>query len=200
MCDGYSNAIQEYPCTYFTPYCVKHGSHYAMCSGNFPMDNQACLTRATNNFICTADGQFPGIFNGNFWRFFFLIFSQTDPTDCTKYHVCNGTAHSMVECPASNQFWFDLDIIDPYYNPGNGEFRCRFRVDNEACTCDRLYCDGLANSFAFFSMDYFHYAYCLEIGTLRKTVMFKCPKGTRHFGQVSSMTNSVDCVAVGAPV
>lgn len=64
-CDGnynvdVNNLFQCDP--YYTPYCVRNGGRYSTCTGNFPMDNQACLTKATNNFICTEDGKFPGNF------------------------------------------------------------------------------------------------------------------------------------------
>ncbi|KAG4065080.1 hypothetical protein HA402_007477 [Bradysia odoriphaga] len=48
--------------------------------------------------------------------------------------------------------------------------------------------------------DYFHYAYCIEIGTLKRAVMFKCPPGTRHVGYTNSTTNVVDCIPVATPV
>lgn len=53
--------------------------------------------------------------------------------------------------------------------------------------------------FVFRSSDYFYYAYCLEIGTLKKTLMFKCPKGTSHNGY-ASMMNSVDCLPLDTPI
>lgn len=139
------------------------------------------------------------IFNSKFGIENNFFFNWKDPTDCTKYHVCNGTSHSIIECPASHQFTYDRSIQDPFTNPGNGIFSCQFRKEYESCMCERFYCSGMPNTFSFRSMDFFYYAYCLEIGTLKKFVMFKCPEGTRHNGYVT-MENTVDCVPIEAPI
>ncbi|KAG4076535.1 hypothetical protein HA402_011351 [Bradysia odoriphaga] len=182
FCDGFFNVTSSYLCSGFAPYCVRNGGHYAVCAGNFPMSDPACVTKATNNFICTEDGEFP------------------DPTDCSKYHVCNGNVNYIKECGGNEHFTYDRMIVDPKLTPGNGEFRCRYRRYQEGCTCDQFYCEGKANQFIFRPNDYFHYAYCLEIGAVKKALMFKCPNGTRH-ERVLSPTNSVDCIPnVPAPI
>lgn len=164
----------------------------------------ACLTRATNYFVCTADGEYPGITSKYALKpiFIFTSFQFIDPTDCTKYHVCNGTAHYIETCPANFQFTYNrMDpqtLQDPYTYPGNGDFKCRFSNGHMMMCgmCQPFYCDGMPNQFTFRMEDYFHYAYCIEIGTLRKLIMFKCPPGTRHEGFTNSTTNSVDCIPV----
>ncbi len=128
-----------------------------------------------------------------------IFFFPKDYSDCSKYHVCNGTAHTIEECPASHQFTYDRSIEDPYTNPGNGEFRCRFRKDQDNCNCEKFSCSGRPNTFTFRPSDYFYYAYCLEIGTLRKTVMFKCPTGTRHDGYYNA-GETVTCIPISKPL
>ncbi len=59
-CDANDNAYYASPCsTNF--YCVKNAGYFSQCAANFPMDNEACLARAVEGFICTENGQFPGI-------------------------------------------------------------------------------------------------------------------------------------------
>lgn len=129
-----------------------------------------------------------------------ISFSKKDPTDCTKYHVCNGSSHSIVECPVNHRFWFDPAIKEPIQtvrgppnNTGNGEFSCQFTSEYELCYCWK-FCDEFnqKNTFSFKQYDRFHYAYCLEIGTLKQVIMFKCPNGTAHNSKVS-ITNTVEC-------
>ncbi|KAJ6643863.1 hypothetical protein Bhyg_08828 [Pseudolycoriella hygida] len=185
-CDESGKVINRYECDTFNPYCVKGVEPYPNCDRTYPMEG-TCLTKATNFFVCSADGLYP------------------DPTDCTKYHVCNGTAHYIESCPANHQFTYNLvdplTMQDPYTYPGNGEFKCRFRSTYMSCgMCGSFYCNGLANEFTFRHDDYFHYAYCVSIGTLKKVIMFKCPQGTRHEGIVNVITNSVDCIPTACPV
>lgn len=138
------------------------------------MYREACLTRALNSFICTADGQFP------------------DPDDCTKYHVCNDSSHTIVECPATHRFWFNDPVITENPNERIEEFYCRFAYI-DSCGCESFGCEGQANTFVFRPSDRLYYAYCLEIGSTKKTMMFKCPSGTVH-NNMMSVTNSEDCV------
>ncbi|KAG4078526.1 hypothetical protein HA402_009238 [Bradysia odoriphaga] len=181
ICDGRYNVIDLYPCQ---SYCVQNNTDTPTCSGNFPMSNPACVTRAINNFVCTEDGQFP------------------DPTDGSKYHVCKGSSHSIEECPASHHFISDGNREDMYMNPGSGQFSCRFRNEYEACVYDIFDCNRTPNAFVFRYADYFHYAYCLQIGTTTKVVMFKCPSGSRHRGWNwnSPTAASVECIPFGTQI
>ncbi|KAG4081215.1 hypothetical protein HA402_011548 [Bradysia odoriphaga] len=184
-CNEFGNVIDRYECSSYQPYCVKNSGPFASCSQIFPMEG-VCLTKATNYFVCSADGLYP------------------DPSDCTKYHVCNGTDHYIETCPANHVFTYDpvdpYTIQDPYTYPGNGEFKCRFSIMPSCGMCYPFYCEGMANQFTFRNDDFFHYAYCIEIGTLKRAVMFKCPPGTRHEGSANSTTNAVDCIPVATPV
>ncbi|KAJ6649355.1 hypothetical protein Bhyg_04589 [Pseudolycoriella hygida] len=177
MCDGsYSYIpVNVTSCNPSKPYCVKDPiNSSSSCTGNFPINRQECLTRALDNFICTGNGQFP------------------DPTDCTKYHVCDGTSHTIVECPSSTHYLSNLNHVDPP-NIGFGEFSCRFVPEHQASNCEMFNCDGVVNAFVFRASDRFHYAFCIELGATKKTLLFKCPSGTSHNG-VLSPTNSVDCL------
>lgn len=113
-----------------------------------------------------------------------LIFAS-DPTDCTKYHVCNGTLHTIKECPSSTQYLPGLDLT--------GDYSCKFVPQTQASNCDVFYCDQMVNTFVFRPTDNVHYAFCIELGTTKKTLMFRCPQFTRHQGTLSP-TKSVDCI------
>lgn len=126
-----------------------------------------------------------------------------DLTDCTKYHVCSGTEHHIESCQANEQFTFDQ--LDPGFDQdpmlrGNGEYKCRFIGGSMGSCgmCEPFNCDGWANQFTFRMLDFFHYAYCIELGPLKRAIMFKCPPGTRHYGYTNATTNAVDCVPIGS--
>lgn len=124
--------------------------------------------------------------------FFTFFLSLKDPTDCTKYHICNGTGHNIVECPANHMYRSDPSMEYTSSNPGNGEYSCRFASVYESCSCQQFYC-SMKNDFDL-SVDFHHYAYCFDNGSIRKTLMFKCPNGTSHSGSVSNTTNFVECL------
>lgn len=139
------------------------------------------------------------VFHKKSYEFIF----QTDPTDCSKYHICNGSNHSIAECAASHTYSIDSIIrADPYYSPGSGEFSCNFQSGLQACFCDKFSCEGNPNTFVFGHSDRFHYAYCLEIGSMKKVFMYKCPPGTTHnfFASFDAATNSVKCLPVQTTV
>ncbi|XP_037049396.1 uncharacterized protein LOC119083712 [Bradysia coprophila] len=177
-CDGNGAAtpLTATKCRDYKPYCTKNFV-VADCSAFFPANDQQCFNYAMNKFMCSSDGIFP------------------DPADCTKYHVCNGTTHTIQTCPANYRFWFD-EQYDANGNLAiNENFSCRFKSTADSCYCGNAFsCENNGNKYVSRYGDVHYYAYCLELPTMSKIALFKCPAGTVHNLQGES-ADQVTCVS-----
>lgn len=116
----------------FTPYCVK-----GKCSASPDMEDPNCVTA----FTCTWSGYFP------------------DPTDCTKYHVCEkaGKESVLFQCPHNYVYDSALNLCTSRSQLG----------------CNTVDCTGVVDHMVLYGGNPAYYAFC-KSGLQAEIFMFRC--------------------------
>jgi len=130
--------------------------------------NGACTTKPDSTcttgpaFVCTDDAVFP------------------EPSDCTRYRVCDAGESKLLQCPSGFVFNSQLNVCQKGTTPCS-------KIDCSKATPAKPYIVYASNSA--------YYAYCLNNAGNIQTIMFKCGDG--EIFDTTSNTCRFNCKAKG---
>lgn len=130
----------------------------------------ACTTKPGPNctngpsFVCTDDAVFP------------------EPSDCTRYRVCDAGVSKLLQCPSGFVFNSLLNVCQKGTTP-----------------CTKIDCSkaSAAKPYILYASNKAYYAYCLFNNGNIQTLMFKCPFEQSEIFDITTNTCMLNCKAQG---